>query len=365
MRHGRVVYEAGLLLPIYLPKRCDARCRAIDIHSIERIGVRLERRRRPGIVTAVIGCILILAAPAWRFGIGPLFIRLPGDLKNVSTRTGKMTVYADRTTSRFYPAGREVVTGLTIDNEDIGDPSMSDPGALVVKERVTMRDSSTGQVLEGMRPPTIYILDRRTCENIPGRIDGIDRIGFTIKLPMLAEKKNYQVWDDDLDGTVVARFVKTGRVDGDRVKSVGVYVYRIASDIDRMAKPPPGVPESITGKAAKELTGNPRLPVADTAEIEIEYFKKTDAIMYVEPKMGTVLATPSYRYTYYVKNAPGQSPKYVKIAEVELSTDPASVRHDVDASRKYTRLIDLDLRWTPLSFLASGLALLALGFFIR
>lgn len=360
-----MVYEAGLLLPIYLPKRCDARGRTIDIQSIERIGALLERRRRPGIVTAVIGCILVLAAPAWRFGVGPLFIKLPDDLKNVSTRTGKMTVYADRTTSRFYPAGQEVVTPLTIDNEDVGDPSMSDRGTLLVKERVTMRDSSTGQVLDGLRPTTMYVLDRRTCENIPGRIDGIDRTGFTIKLPMLAEKKNYQVWDDDLRRTVVARFVKTGRVDGDQVKSVEVYVYRIASDTDRMAKPPPGVPEFITGKAAKELTGNPRLPVADAAEIEIEYFKKTDATMYVEPKTGTILATPSYRYTYYVKNAPGQSPEYVKIAEVEYSTDPASVRTDVDASGKYTGLIDLDLRWTPLSFLASGLALLALGFFIR
>lgn len=237
MRHGRVVYEAGLLLPIYLPKRCDARGRTIDIQSIERIGALLERRRRPGIVTAVIGCVLVLAAPAWRFGVGPLFIKLPDDLKNVSTRIGKMTVYADRTTSRFYPAGQEVVTPLTIDNEDIGDPSMSDRGTLLVKERVTMRDSSTGQVLDGLRPTTMYVLDRRTCENIPGRIDGIDRTGFTIKLPMLAEKKNYQVWDDDLRRTVVARFVKTGRVDGDQVKSVEVYVYRIASDTDRMAKP--------------------------------------------------------------------------------------------------------------------------------
>jgi hypothetical protein len=325
----------------------------------------LERRRRHGIVPAAIGCILILAAPAWRFGIGPLFIRLPDDLKNVSTRTGKMTLYADRATSRFYPAGQEAVTPLTIDNEDVGDPSGSDRGTLVVKESITMRNSATGQLLEGLRPSTVYVLDRRTSENVPGRIEGIDRTGFTMKLPMLAEKKDYQVWDDDLERTVAASFVDTGRLDGDRVKGVEVYRYRIASDMDRMAKPPPGVPESITGRAAKELTGNPRLPVADAAEIQIEYFKKTDATMYVEPKTGAVLATPSYRYTYYVKNAPGQSPRYKKIAEVEYSTDPASVRSDVDAGRRYRRLIDLDLRWTPLSFLAWGLALLVLGYLIR
>ena len=306
-----------------------------------------------------------MLAAAWRFGVAPLFIRLPDDLNNSSVQTGKLTVFADRATSRFYPPGQEAVTQLVIENEDVGVHSKSDRRILVINERVTLRDKNTGQVLEGLQEPTLYVLDRRTCENIPGLIEGIDRIGYTIKFPMLAEKKAYQMWDDDLRRTITADFVKTDRLDGGRAKGVEVYVYRINGEFEKMAKRPPGVPEFITGQKAKELTGNPGLPVADSAEIKIEYFKKTGATMYVEPKTGAVVYSPSHKYAYYVKNAPGKSPDYVKIAEVEYSTDPASAKRDIDNGGKYRRLIDLDLKWAPLSFLAWGIALITLGFFLN
>jgi len=321
--------------------------------------------RRIGYLLAVIGCALVVMAAAWRFGIGPLFIKLPDDLKSSSTQTGKLTVFADRATARFYPSGEEAVTQLVIENKDVGATALNDRRILVVNERVTLRDKNTGQVLEGLQEPTLYVLDRRTCENIPGLIQGIDRTGYTIKLPMLAEKKAYPMWDDDLRRTITADFVKTGRFDGNRAKGVEVYVYRIDGDFEKMAKPPPGVPESITGKKAKELTGNPGLPVADDAEIKIEYFKKTNATIYVEPKTGAVVYSPSHKYAYYVKNAPGKSPDYVKIAEVEYSTDLPSAKRDIDNGSKYRRLIDLDLKWAPLSFLAWGIALITLGFFLN
>jgi len=318
-------------------------------------------RSRPGLALAVIGCILVLLAPAWRWGIGPLFIRLPGNLNLDVVYEGTMTVFADRETSKFYPAGEEVTTSLRIDGGASAVPSMSDSRVLVLEENVTVSDGDTGQLLPGLRPPTSYALDRRTCENVPGRLPGIDRTGYSLKLPMGAGKKLYGYWDDDLGSRIACRFIGEDRLDGNRAKGVKVYVYGLGGSIEKMAKPPPGLPESITGKTAKALAGDPDLPIADGAEMKLDYYKKTDATLDVEPKTGTIVYLPKYHYEYYVKNAPGQPPEYLKLAEVEYARDDASARADIDNSARLARLIDLDLRRTPLSFLVLGLFLLVLG----
>jgi len=321
----------------------------------------LERHRRVRIYASNNVFILVLLALLWRFSIGPLLIRLPDDLSDSSVQSGRMTVLADRVNSGSFPPGE---TKILIENEDVSVPSQSDRRMLVVKERVTVRDKNTGQVLEGLREPTSYVLDRRTCENIPGIIHGINRVGYTIMLPMLSKKKAYQMWDDELRRTITANFVKTDRLDGDRSKGVEVYVYRINGDFEKMVKPPPGAPEFITGQEAKEMTGNPGLPVADSAETKIEYFKRTSATMYVEPKTGTVVNTASHRDAYYVKNAPGSSPTCMKIAEVAYSTDPTSVKRYIDDGARDRGRIDLDLKWVPIGLLGWATVWLALAVFL-
>src|SRR5665811_469410 len=70
------------------------------------------RRSRAGLALVVTGCILLLLAPAWRLVIAPLFIRLPDDLEVIGAYTGKMTLFAERQTSKFYPPGLEVTTPI-------------------------------------------------------------------------------------------------------------------------------------------------------------------------------------------------------------------------------------------------------------
>jgi Porin PorA len=316
---------------------------------------------RPGLVAALVGCLFLVMAPVWAWGIAPLFIKLPDKLNNVYVYEGKLTVFADRVTSRFYPRGQQVTTPLKITSHDVGVPSRSDSQVLVVDERVTVRDAVTGQVQEGLRPPTTYALNRRTCENVPGYLPGVNRTGFTIKLPMGAEKKLYPMWDDDLKKLIACTYVKEGRVDGNVSKNVRVYVYKLGGSIEKMAKPPTGLPASVTGKEAKAMTGNPNLPVSDGARIELEYYMKTDATLSVEPRTGTVVYVPKYSYVYYVKNAPGQTPPFQKLAEVEYARNTSSTKSDVDASAEYFPLLDLDQKWTPLSFLVLGALLVAGG----
>jgi Porin PorA len=323
------------------------------------------RRTKIGLGLIVLGCIVLALVPAWRFGIGPLFIRLPDDLEVLGAYTGEMTVFADQRTSTFYPPGQEVTTPLRIESRDAAVPELSDDDVLVLREAVSVSDASTGEPLEGLRPETMYVLDRRTCENVPGVIEGIDRRGFTVKLPMRVEKKIYALWDDELGASIPCRYVREARLDGDGFRGLRVYVFEAGGSMEKMVKPPPGVPETVTGKQAKAMTGNQNLPLADNLVIRPEYFKRTDAVLYVEPATGTTVHSPSHSYTYYVKNPAGSSESYKKLARVSYSKDAASAARDISDTIKYARLIQGDMRAVPLALLVLGLAIIAAGVFLR
>jgi hypothetical protein len=319
------------------------------------------KRSRTGPALIVIGALLIALAPAWLFGIGPLFIKLPADLKVDTAYAGKLTLYADRVTSKFYPPGQEVVVPLSIQARDHAVPSKGSPRVLVMDERVAVTDSSTGQPLEGVRPNAIYAIDRKTCENVPGYIEGIDRSGYSLTFPIGSKKKSYPMWDDELGRSVICDFTREAKMDGNKYKGVTVYVYDMPGDMEKMSKPPPGLPEMMTGKKLKEISGRSDLPVPDGAEMTLEYFKKTELTQYVEPRTGMVVYVPRNHYEYYVKNAPGASPAYIKLAAIDYTRALANARDGIDASAKYFRLLDLDQKWTPLSFLVGGCVLLLIG----
>jgi len=315
-------------------------------------------------VLIVIGVLLVALAPAWLWGIGPLFVKMPADLKIDSTYRGTLTVYADRVTTRFYPAGEEVVTPLTIQARDHSVASKNTSSLLVMDERVDVRDASTGQALPGVRPNATYVLDRRTCQNVPGIIEGVDRTGYSLTFPIGAAKKDYPMWDDELGHSTSCKYERSTRMDGDKYKGVTVYVYSIPPEMEKMVKPPPGLPETLSGAQLKQMSPGSSLPVPDTFQIKLEYYKKIELTQYVEPRTGVVVYVPKNHYEYYVKNAPGQSPAYLKLASVEYRRVLDNARGEIDASAKYFWPLDLDLKWTPLSYLITGLILLACGVFL-
>jgi hypothetical protein len=316
------------------------------------------KHSRAAIVLAIIGLLLVAFAPVWRFVIGPSFIKLPADLSVYSSFDGTLEVFADRATNRFYPNGQSIVTKLAVEARDKSVPSKGDDSTIVLDEHVIVRDATTRAVLDGLRPDTTYVLNRSTCQNVPGYIEGIDRTGYTVKYPMLAQRKSYPMWDDELGRAVSSEFAGTTKANGNKYKGIPVYIYRTPGTMEKMAKPPAGLPDSISGKQIREMTG---MNMADTSSFTLEYYKKTVSTEYVEPKTGTVVATPEHHYEYYVKNGMGMSPTYLKLARVEYKSTPARSRKDVDNTVKYIRLIDADLRAAPAMYLVMGLALMLLA----
>lgn len=323
------------------------------------------RHSRASTILVVIGVLFLLLSPAWAWGIAPLFIKLPPDLKVVTNFKGTLTLYADNVTRLFFPPGQEKVVPLTIHAEDKSMPDKSNSRVLVIAEHVEVKDAITGLLLEGVRPQATYVLDRRTSENVPGYMKGIDRSGWSMTFPLGSKKRGYPIWDDELNRSIVYDFVRWDKIDGDRYKGVPIYVYSSAGAMEKMAKPPPGLPETLTGKQLKEMSGRSDLPILDGASMKLEFYKKMESTQYVEPRTGMVVYVPRLHYEYYVKNGPGMSPEYLKLAAIEYSRTIDNARTDVDGAAKYFKLIDLDQKWTPLSFLLTGPALIAVGVALR
>jgi hypothetical protein len=323
------------------------------------------KHSRASTVLIVIGALLVMIAPVWAWGIAPLFIKLPKDLEVITDYKGRLTLYADSATRRFYPPGQEKVVPLAIYAEDRSVPSRGNGKVLVVDENVNVTDSSTGQPMVGVRPAATYVLDRRTSENVPGYLPGVERSGWSLTFPLGARKKGYPLWDDELNRTNGAFFVREQKMDGDKYKGVTVYVYKSPGSMEKMVKPPPGLPETLTGKQLKEMAGQSDLPIADNASMQMSYYKKQTATQYVEPRTGMVAYVPDLSYEYYAKNGPGMSPDYIKLARVEYGGTKASARQTLDSAAKYFWLIDLDLVWTPVSYLVGGLVLLGIGIVLR
>ncbi|MHB8894692.1 MAG: porin PorA family protein [Candidatus Geothermincolia bacterium] len=316
------------------------------------------KHSKSAIILIVLGVLLVAFAPVWRFVIGPSFIKLPADLEVISSYEGTLRVFADRATSQFYPDGQSITTPLDIRAEDRSVESKGNSKVIVLDEHVVVKDAKTGQPLEGVRPDATYVLDRRTCENIPGVIKGVDRTGYTVKFPMLARKRDYPMWDDELGRHVFAEFQRVAKVDGNKHKGIRVYVYKTPGKIEKMARPPAGLPETVSGKQIREMTG---MNVPDSASMSLEYYKKTESETWVEPLTGTVVFVPRHHYEYYVKNAPGKSPEYLKLAEVDYARTSSNAREDADNSVKYIRMINADLIGAPGMFLATGVILIVVG----
>jgi hypothetical protein len=164
----------------------------------------------------ITGALFVLLSGAWAWGIAPLFIKLPPDLKVVTDYRGTLTLFADEVTRRFFPPGQEKVVPLTIHAEDKSVPEKSTSRILVVDEHVAVKDASTGLPMVGVRPDATCVLDRRTSENVPGYIEGVERSGWSLTFPLGARKKGYPLWDDELKRTVGADFVREEKMDGNK-----------------------------------------------------------------------------------------------------------------------------------------------------
>jgi hypothetical protein len=321
------------------------------------------RLSRASIIVIVIGALLVIMAPVWKWAIGPQFVRLPTDLDTSFSYDGTLKVYANPQTMTLLPAGQEQVTKLRITGTEKAVPSKSSSGIVVFHEKVVIKDAATGQVL-ALGWEKTYALDRKTSQNVAGHSSDIARENLTVTFPIGTEKRSYLLWDDDTRNSGEAKFVKEQTLDGVDHKGVKVYVYQLSVGPDEMRNPPAGgLPSSMSGSQVKKILNNPNLPIPDDMKIPIAYFKKTSDTIVVEPRTG-VKVGGKVHMEYSVNTAISGPLSYKTIAVIDYGQTSRSVQTAIDGSAKYFGLMDLDTTWMPLFSLIIGLILVVVGLFI-
>jgi len=317
------------------------------------------KRSKASIIVIVIGVIIAVLAPVWKWAIAPAFMKIPDDIEITSVYKGTIKMYADPEKMEFYPEGQQVDVPVAITRRDFSVPEKSDSEAAVIREQLEVVDADGNVFFEWDR---YYALNRKNARNLPGHNSDTDRDGWYVMVPMGAEKITYQMWDDDTELTADAKFVKEETRDGNDFKDVAVYVYKAEGDVDRMVEPPMGLPKQLSGKAIKEVLGDPTLTLADDTMLPIEYYKTGSTSIVVEPRTGSMVELPDYHEEYFVNaSLPGQPPEMIPIAVLDYKQTAESVAEAVDASAKYFGLLDLVTMWLPLMLLVVGLMLIIVG----
>lgn len=314
------------------------------------------KRSKAGIALIIIGLALAILAPVWRWGIGPMFIRIPDDINLKSIYEGTLKLFVDPKSLQLLPPGTEVTIPLTITRTDESVPRKSTGGVAVLNEKVLAKGPGGESYLQSDK---YYAMDRKTSENVPKQNSDQDRTGYFLMLPMSAKKITYKMWDDDTRTTPDARFVKEMTVDGNNYKGVKVYVYK-ASGTDKMVVPPLGLPEKISGKDIKTILNNPNMLLSDTELYPIDFVKKGTATIVAEPRTGAIVDLPAYHEEYFV-DASAMGVGNIKLATLDYAQTKENVRTVIDDNAKYFSSLDLVTLWIPLMLVVLGLIVLIPG----
>lgn len=134
--------------------------------------------------------------------------RLPANLNETIYYEGKLGIMNEKTTELEY-RNVEIIRQIKALREE--------GKVLIIREDIKTIDKHTNEEIDDLCMTKIYGVDPYTSENIEGYGD-LNRIGQWI-FPVGVEKKNYLVWNSDLDDAC-----KKGYIDAEEAAAWGVYM---------------------------------------------------------------------------------------------------------------------------------------------
>jgi hypothetical protein len=313
-------------------------------------------RSKAALVILIIGLVILILAPIWKWGIGPMLVKVPDTIDATSVYDGTLSLYVDPASFTPLPADAPVKVPLQITRVDQSQPAKSTGSVAVIKETQKAIGPAGKTFIEGTM---YYALDRKTSENVSNPAADFDRTGFYPILPIGVEKITYKLWGDDTRSTGDAKFVKVDKVSGFTTPATDVYWFKVEGSPEKTYSPPLGLPATISGADAKKLSGNPNLAVNDTEQYPITYLKQTTAVIASEPRTGSIVDVTNTD-TYFVDaSALGQG--NIKLASINYVQTRESVKQLIDESAENWNLLDMVYLWIPLILLIVGVALTATG----
>ncbi len=321
-------------------------------------------RSKAALVVLIIGLVILVMSPIFRWGIAPALIKVPDNIDTQSVYNGSLTLLVDPASLAFLGAENAVVIPLHIERHDLSQPEKSSSSVALIKE-TTNATGPAGK--EFINSTHYYALDRKTSENVHGHGSDADRSGYYPILPVGTKKITYDIWSDDTGRAGPVEFQKTVSLESFKYTDVECYQFGATGEPEKCIEPPLGLPKSITGAQIKAIaTGDPSMDASkvaglvDTQKYPITYLKKTDVTLQAEPRTGSIVNVPSNVETYYV-DASALGLSNIELAKVKYAQTLENVAEVIDESAANWSLLDLALLWIPLILLIVGVVIAAAG----
>ncbi len=316
------------------------------------------KRSKAGIVFVIIGLVLVLIAPVWKWGIVPTVVKLPDTIDQTMIYEGVLTLNVDPTSMSPLPPGMEVKVPLTITRTDVSDKAKGTNKVAVVKETAVAKGPGNKDFLSYTK---YYALDRKTGKNVAGKNSDTDRTGYSLLLGFhVKNDKSYTIWDDDVGAAGKLEYVTTEKMDGFDYKNVEVKEWKASSAGEKTKEPPLGMPSKISGAQIKAVLNNPDLPFSDTEMYPMDYLKATTATLRVDTMTGSIFDVVDNKEEYFV-DATALGMGKLKLATIQYSQTPENVKQNLDVAAKNYMLLNSVEIYMPLLMLILGAIFLVIG----
>lgn len=316
-------------------------------------------RSKAGIALLIIGLVILIMAPVFKWGIGPALIKVPDTLDTLSVYDGTLTLFVDPSSLTVLPPEMAVKVPLKIERLDKSVPEKGTGSIAVVRETTKAIGPEGRNFIDTV---TDFALDRKTSENVTSNLASVrNRRGWYPILPIGAEQKAYPIWSDDTANTGNAEFVRVIRVSGFNVGPTDCYLYKVEGHPAPTIEPPLGLPARLPGSEIKTILGEAgaSLNLVDTQEYPITYLKQTDADITGEPRTGAIVDATETS-TYYVDASALGQPN-IKLATISYKQTPENVKQVLDDASENWGLLDMVHLWIPLILLIVGVVIAAIG----
>jgi hypothetical protein len=321
------------------------------------------KRSKAALVILIIGLVILILAPIWKWAIAPSLVKVPDNIDVTSIYDGMLTLNIDPTSLAVLPADMSVKIPLQIKRRDLSQPDKSTGSVALIKETA----KAIGPAGKTFIDTTMYYaLDRKNSENVPGNGSDVNRTGWYPLLPINAQKKTYPLWGNDTHKTGDAVYSNETKIAGLTTPAQTCYVYKVDSKPDATVAPPLGLPAKLSGAQIKAVaSGIPGLNPAsvaglvDTEMYPITYLQQTVATITGEPRTGSIVKADN-KDTYSI-DASAMGLGQIKLATVSYKQNPENVAQVMDDTAKNFGLLDMVYIWIPLVLLILGLVLTIIG----
>jgi hypothetical protein len=321
-------------------------------------------RSKAALVILIIGLVILILAPIWKWGLAPSLVKIPDTIDVTSVYDGTLTLSVDPTSLSMLPPELAVKIPLAITRRDLSQPSKSTSSVAVLKETAKAIGPGGKTFID---TTMYYALDRKTSLNVADHGADANRTGLYPLLPIGAKKQTYKFWSDDVGRTGDTKFVKTTKVSGLTTPPTECFVYEAGGPAVPTINPPLGLPKTISGVQIKSLaSGIPGLDpaslaaISDTAKYPITYTKQTAVTLIGEPRTGSIVAVPSNTDTYYV-DASALGLGQIKLASIHYAQTAENIAKVMDETAENFGLLNMVGLYIPLLLLILGVVLTAIG----